>query len=387
MSRFVAIAAALIACNPSHKPPPAPRDARVVAARPTARPADAGTDANRAIFAAAEFASLQDVSADGMHALVGVLPPDSHPFDHKPWRMVIVNVATGAIEGDESFVALGAVSEAALRHEEGETYDADALADELKRIEAFEAGFEGKSVSVSADGSHIAYGVGDSTFTFANNRLVTHLPGSAAYGAFYSHDGKELFYDGYNGHFSNEEARYQLFVTSADGKARPRAIPGTEGFNFVFEAPDGMRALVTREPLVQTCVMAIAAAPPHKATKLACLDGKEPTMECVASKKGTYAACATVSGPEETPVFRQRVFDTTTGKVLTDRHGLGGIEALSDDGTLVLTMAEDLIAVRPGGSETTYAVQHAIGMGPLFRNDHELVTIRDRGVYVFDITK
>ncbi len=334
---------------------------------------------------------VQNVSADGKHAL------EHEMQDNGAQHFRVIEVDTNKVEADLELDALSALPLETMLDGGGLKpikldLSKPELAADLKHAAAALAPFPfgaGGRIAASPDGKHVVFNGGDWLFAGENGHVGGRLSNEASYGPLFTPDGKSLLFRREKGTYDGVEGRYELYVTSADGRLPPKELAGTAGvFETMAPSDHGtLRVMVSSEPFVKTCVLDVGLVAPFKVQKVACLPGDEKEIGCVLSPHGTWLACTT--SRELKPhdlAFRTRTLDLATGKVVLDLPDAGVPSAISDDGLLVLShLAFSL--VDPSGKRRELRANDRIGLYTYFRSATELITELDGRLSVIDVSK
>jgi hypothetical protein len=339
---------------------------------------------------------FEALSADGKRALLRELDPRSRATFH----VRVVDVDTGRDLDEVSLPELAQVPSTTLG---GPATDiahlewmlaSPSFARDIARGANVARGFPFGACGRLAAGRGIAFDAGDWLYLADDDgRVRGRVADEAAYDPRFSSDGKFLFFrkaTGTEGPF----ATYEVFVAPSDGSAPPRVIPGTAGLRDRFYA-DGERAIAISSRVLgkssETCAVSLGLKPPFAAKRLACLD--EQLVESVVSPKGKWAAISTKKHTDDGSkrvLWRLRVVSLATGKVVRDEPeppGLG-VRAISDGGLLVQSGTLGAIVTDVMARTWRTLERHPdLGHRGFFRNERELVVLRDGAVSVVDVTK
>jgi len=345
---------------------------------------------------------FEALSTDGHRALLRELDPTSRATFH----VRVVDVDSGQ---DVEEVALPELAHVPSTTLGGPATDiaqlewmlaSPSFARDIARGAAVARSFPFGACGRLAAGRGIAFDAGDWLyFADEEGKVRGRVADEAAYDPRFSPDGKFVFFRKASGTEQGLFASYELFVAPADGSAPPRAIPGTAGVRDRFYAhPDGSTATAVSSRVVatgksETCVVAVGLRPPFGARRITCLDGAEHLVESVVSPKGKWAAISTKKrgdDPTKRVLWRLRVVSLATGKVVRDEPeppGLG-IRAISDNGLLVQSGALGAVVTDvPARTWRPLDKSPELGHRGFFRNERELVVLRDGAVAVVDVTK
>jgi hypothetical protein len=343
---------------------------------------------------------FEALSADGKRALLRELDPASRATFH----VRVVDVDSGRDLDEVSLPELARVPSTTLGGRPTDIAHLEwmlaspSFARDIARGAHIARGFPFGACGRLAAGGGIAFDAGDWLY-FADDdgRVRGRVADEAAYDPRFSADGKFVFFrkaTGTEGLF----ASYELFAAPSDGSAPPHVIPGTVGLRDRFYA-DGDRATAISSRLFsagkniasETCVVSLGLKPPFATKRLACLD--EQLVEAVVSPKGKWAAISTKKHRDDASkrvLWRLRVVSLATGKVVRDEPeppGLG-IRAISDGGLLVQSGTFGAIVTDVTARSWRTLERHPdLGHRGFFRNDRELVVLRDGVVSVVDVTK
>ncbi|MBX3187783.1 MAG: hypothetical protein KF819_12240 [Labilithrix sp.] len=402
---LVSMSLALAACGATPRPPIG--TASVTGARARPAPAVEAPPPPPPRNAPAEHWYFEWLSQDGKRALL-------RRFDaaaRGTLQTRVVDVDSGATIEDESFDKLAKVPFATvgrkapdLTEEVDDILSAPGFGDDLVRnarlASAFPFGSCGR-LSASSIGP-VAFNAGDWLYVADKaGRVRKRLTAEAAYDPRFTPDGKHLFFRRQAGTLSDAAgsgkkgfAKYELFVAPADLSSPPRVVAGAAGARDRFAIdPDGKVAIavVSHEPQIKTCILAIALRPPFGVKRVACLDGGEHLVESVLSPKGKWAALTTQMKDAPVPVaWRQRVVSLATGKVVFDQPSEPGmlIRAISDAGLLVQSgLGGVVVDDVPAKTRRALGDEIEIGYRGFFRGPSELVVLRGSTVGVVDLAR
>ena len=408
--RALVLVVVLAGCSNDVPPAPKPAPAKTqepIEQKPPADPPKPLSARTPAIARESWF--MRTLSHDGKRALLRELAND-----HKKIRYRVIAVDTNTIETDLELPQLSTLPLETLTDDGAKRRDVNLklpeLTEELKKaaqvLEDFPTGF-GDRIAASPDGKHVAFNAGDWIFVATDGVVTTQLSKEASYYPWFSPDGNALFFHRYTGTLDGVEGKYELFVTSPDGKAKPKKLANSAGLreSFVLTGTGAARFVVTNEPHVRTCAVEVSLTPPHATKKLGCLKDKEDVMSCVMSPAGKYVACrssreldeldpnstTTINGkkrPNKKLAFRTRAFEADTGKVTFDGDPIGSLSAISDDGVMIILGRGDTIETFDvKGQQKTIPRQGYVSLFTLFRNAKELVIEMGGDVSVIDVTK
>ncbi|MBX3160706.1 MAG: hypothetical protein KF773_32370 [Deltaproteobacteria bacterium] len=330
---------------------------------------------------------LQAVSKDRTRALLWALRGG------RPARLRIVEIATNKIDVDLELPALTRVVEGDERG-----IAAAELPAELRQVASalvpFPLGAGGK-IAVGPDGKRVAFNADRWIYATPDPAAppVRVAAGPAAYTPWFTPDGKNLIFRRHVGRFPNGNGRYELAVTSSDGKSAVQRLAGTEEPWEVFRTPDArtVRVYGTYAPYLRTCVGDIELAAPFTVTRRACLDGNDKILECKWSPSGGKLACRSGFEIAYWPVFfhRLRVMDAVTGALSLDRSWIG-LEpgpwpiAVADSGAVAVRKdltTPALERIDPAGRSKLFATPSYTGE---FVDDTHLVVLEGDRFRVID---
>src|SRR6185436_15664049 len=120
----------------------------------------------------------------------------------------------------------------------------------------------------------------------------------AAYDPRFTPDGKHLLFRAASGKIDAHIAKYELFVAPVDLGMSPRRLDGTAAVRErLTVSADGNVAIavVSHEPRIKTCAMAIGLRAPFAVKRLACIDGGQSLVDFAVSPKGKWVAFTTTS--------------------------------------------------------------------------------------------
>jgi hypothetical protein len=350
---------------------------------------------------------VQAISADGTRALLwetGDLPSKLH--------FRVVEIASDKTLQDIDLPALSKLPLETVNDDNSVrsvklALDTPEIAAELRAIGPVLAGFPlgaGGRIAAAPDGKHVAFNAGDWIYTAVDGKVAGRVANESAYHPWFTPDGKTLLFYRQSGMLSGVETKYELYATSADGKAPVQRIAGTAEIHEQFALTDKgtLRAVASAPPAIPTCAIEVQLTAPYRVKKLGCLPDKEQTMSCVLSPKGAWFACETVKElPELDPNsttekadgtvvhnhkkrYRLRSVDAVTGKVGTDLIDPASLSAISDSGVLILLGRDKMLAYdNHGASHEITGGGHA-SLYTHFTGEHTLVMDIDGHPSVLD---
>ncbi|MBX3199826.1 MAG: hypothetical protein KF894_16945 [Labilithrix sp.] len=416
-------AAGAVACGGGHVPARAgapvdvaraPEPAQLRAARlPAAATAPAPAPAAHAVDAE-EHWYFEALSADGRRALLRQLDPKSRATFH----IRVVDVDSGRTLEETALPELAKIPASTIGGKPTELAELEwmlaspAFGRDIIRgshlAGSFPFGACGRLAAAHGGGA-ISFDAGDWLYVAdETGRVRRRLVEEAAYDPRFTPDGKHLFFRRATGTV-DVLAKYELFVVPSDLSSPPRAVPGSSGMRDRFVAhPDGQTAFaVASQPrgpagrrgedarrAADTCVVSLSLRPPFTTKRLACLDGAEQLVESVISPKGKWAALSTKKNAgtdgERRMEWRLRVVSLTSGKVVRDEAEPAGIavRAISDAGLLVQSGARSVV-ITDVPAKTSRELDRPVDLGyrGFFRNDADLVYVREGAVAVLDVSK
>lgn len=421
----------LVACHrpsPDPTPPPALSTAPIGDAAPTpvaetrtADPEPAPPPPSSPKGGAASAAIhwfLRNTTRDGKLALLERNDSYTGAKHHVHFR--VVEVATNKVVDDLDLEHIAALPRETMddggkvrSHSLDKTlHTAEVAADLARAAKAFGRfpfGSAGR-IAASADGSVVAFNAGDWIYVADGKGAVKkRVAEQASYRPRFSPDGKWLFFDKMTGPLDNVVSKYETFVVPSDLSTPPRRLEGTAELReeVILANDDTLRGVVSAEPIIKTCLVSIAMAPPHAVKKGPCFEPPNGRLVgFVISPSGAWAGITTARDTnEEDPnsktrypdggiklgkkqVWSTRILRAADGKTFTidDKPGKP-LFAVNDDGLAVRTHILHAIHVDdvPNGKHREHASREYFGGIPRFRSAKELVYETAGSVRVFDV--